>query len=116
MTFDHTSIQTLQTLVNAGKARHPELTSRIERALVVLLFRELERLPGGAWLIAGERADSAYTVAAGGTDCTCPDAAHRAPYGLCKHRLAVRLLARAEAIETAAVLVHFAPEPALAAD
>lgn len=110
-------LSTIQTLIARGKARSPELSSRLERALVIVFFRSMEQLPGGAWVIAGEHTESYYTVAAGGTDCTCPDAAQRAPRGLCKHRLAVMLVERAEEEETAAVLAHFAPQPAaMAAD
>ncbi len=110
-------LSTIQGLIARGKARYPELSSRLERALVIVFFRTMEQLPGGAWVITSERDDTYYTVAAGGTDCTCPDAMHRAPRGLCKHRLAVMLVERAEEEETAAVLAHFAPRPAaMAAD
>ena len=108
---------TIQSLIARGKARYPELSSRLERALVIVFFRSMEQLPSGAWVITGERDATYYTVAAGGTDCTCPDAMHRAPRGLCKHRLAVMLVERTEEEETAAVLAHFAPQPAaMAAD
>lgn len=109
-------LSTIQALIARGKARSPELSSRLERALVIVFFRTMEHLPTGQWVIAGGHNESYYTVAAGGTDCTCPDAAQRAPRGLCKHRLAVMLVERAEqeltareAAETAALLAHFAP-------
>ena len=104
-------LSTIQALIAHGKARYPELSSRLERALVVIYFRSMERLPTGQWVITGERGDGSYTVAAGGTDCTCPDALHCAPRGLCKHRLAVMLVERAEEEEATALLAHFAPEP-----
>ena len=110
-------VATIQALIARGKARYPELSSRLERALVVVYFRTMEHPPTGEWVITGEREGSYYTVAAGGADCPCPDALHRAPRGLCKHRLAVMLVERAAEEETAAVLAHFAPQPAaMAAD
>src|SRR3712207_6834984 len=61
MTLNDTTIRTLQALVADGKRRRPDLASRIERALTVLLFREQEYLGCGAYSIANERG-SAYTV------------------------------------------------------
>ena len=119
MTLNDTTIRTLQTLVTDGKRRRPDLASRIERALTVLLFREREYLGCGTYSIANERG-TAYTVTR--QSCTCPDATERGM--TCKHQLAVGLLERVEQAEceraereTAEVLTHFAPRPAaMAAD
>ncbi len=119
MTLNDTTIRTLQTLVADGKRRRPDLASRIERALTVLLFREREYLGCGAYSIANERG-TAYTVTR--QSCTCPDATERGM--TCKHQLAIGLLERVEQAEceraereTADLLAHFAPRPAaMAAD
>jgi hypothetical protein len=87
MTLNDTTIRTLQHLVVDGKRRRPDLASRIERALTVLLFREREYLGCGAYTIANERG-AYYTVTR--QSCTCPDAVERGM--VCKHQLAVGLL------------------------
>ena len=118
MTLNDTTIRALQALVADGKRRRPDLAGRIERALIVLLFREREYL-GGAYGIANERG-TAYTVTR--QSCTCPDATERGM--TCKHQLAIGLLERVEQEEceraereTADLLAHFAPQPvAMAAD
>ena len=119
MTFNDSTITLLQQLVADGKRRRPDLASRIERALTVLLFREREYLGIAYYSIANERG-TAYTVTR--QSCTCPDAVERGM--TCKHQLAVGLLERVEQEEceraereTADLLAHFAPRPAaMAAD
>ena len=113
MTLNDTTIQLLQALVTDGKRRRPDLASRIERALTVLLFREREYLGCGAYSIANERG-AAYTVTR--HSCTCPDATERGM--TCKHQLAVGLLEQVEREEqereqreVAELLQHFAPRP-----
>ena len=119
MTLNDTTIRALQTLVADGKRRRPDLASRIERALTVLLFRPIEYVGCGAYIIGNERG-AYYTVTR--QSCTCPDAEQRGT--TCKHQLAVGLLERVEQAEceraereTADLLAHFAPRPAaMAAD
>ena len=118
MTLNDTTIRALQTLVADGKRRRPDLASRIERALTVLLFREREYLGCGAYSIAGERPDTYYIVTR--QSCTCPDATERGM--TCKHQLAVGLLEQVEREEqereqreVADLLQHFAPRPAATA-
>ncbi len=119
MTLNDTTIRTLQQLVADGKRRRPDLASRIERALTVLLFREREYLGCGAYTIANEYG-ACYTVTR--QSCTCPDATERGM--TCKHQLAIGLLERVEQDEceraereVAELLAHFAPQPAaMAAD
>ena len=114
MTLTSADLTTLQTLVATGKAARPDLASRIERALVVVLFREIEPLRDGYYSIAAERAH--YTASR--QSCTCPDGQQRG--GLCKHQLAVGLIERldeAQRAEEAAILAHFSrPAYANAAD
>ena len=119
MTLNAQTIALLQSLVSEGKGKRPDLASRIERALTVLLFREREYLGCGAYSIATERG-TAYTVTR--QSCTCPDAMERGM--TCKHQLAIGLLERVEQDESeraerdsADLLAHFAPQPAaMAAD
>jgi hypothetical protein len=83
-------VETIRDVVNRGKARHPELAGRMEKAAMLLLLRRVEPETEGVWRVEPEREpDRFYRVTADG--CECPDIA-RAPRGYCKHRIAVLLL------------------------
>jgi hypothetical protein len=96
-------LSTIAALVTAGKAEHPELAGRMERACLILMFRSI--LPGEephTWSVESEDKQTRYSVredtnqAAGA--CTCPDF-EKAPKRWCKHRLALVLGYRAAQVE-----------------
>lgn len=96
MTINGQAIATLQTLIERGKANRPDLASRLERALVIVLFRAPRPLPGGEHYEV-ESVDGGRTYVASRGSCTCPDAVHR--QSLCKHQLAIGLVERMDEIE-----------------
>jgi hypothetical protein len=84
---------TIRDLVARSSARHPELRSRLERAAMITLFRDVRLELDGSWSVGSEcdptkayRVDARLTPA-----CTCQDA-QRHPGDFCKHDLAVGLL------------------------
>jgi predicted aminopeptidase len=93
---------TITRLVERGKAKRPELASRLERAAMIALFRTVELTDPETHeyrVESEERPGSFYRV---NGVCSCADHAHRAPGGWCKHRLSVALIERATADEQAA--------------
>jgi hypothetical protein len=83
-------VETIRDVVSRGKARHPELAGRMEKAAMLLILRRVEPETEGIWRVESEREpDRFYRVMPDG--CECPDIA-RAPRGYCKHRIAVLLL------------------------
>ncbi len=103
------SLSTIRQLVQRGKKQKPELSSRIEKALVILAFREILPNGPGAWLIQSDDPSKYYEVSAEESDrlagtCTCPDFA-KAPRGWCKHRLALLLARKAARVEAAKEVV-----------
>lgn len=90
------SADAIRRLVLKGAENRPELATRLEKAAMIVLFRtvaldgpeehlyhvESESQPGRFYTVNGE--------------CDCQDYTRRAPGGLCKHRLAVALVERAD--------------------
>jgi hypothetical protein len=98
-------LSTIHDLVKRGKKQKPELSSRIEKALIILAFREILPNGPGAWLIQSDDPSKYYEVDAEESDslagsCTCPDFP-KAPRGWCKHRLALLLARKAAIVEEA---------------
>jgi hypothetical protein len=80
----------------AAKARKalPESTSRIDKAVELVLNNQVELLDNGHAVVASQSTSgvTSYTIANG--SCECADY-ERAPASLCKHRLARGLFIRA---------------------
>jgi hypothetical protein len=93
--------EVIVALADQGALKRPDLAPRIERAVSIVLAGDVEPIAPGIYQVRSQsRPGRTYMV--NGT-CECPDARGKdpftcAPQGLCKHRLAVRLLERAEAI------------------
>lgn len=87
-------LDSLREMAERGKTRRPELASRIERAVFIVVMRRIEQRGENDWLIESDtEVGKSYGVTL--TSCSCPDFA-RAPLGLCKHRLALGLARMAE--------------------
>lgn len=96
-------IATVQALVAKAVEKNAALQGRLERAVTLLLFRELvlDR-EANCWAVQSERDPQVfYRVKSKVNDfdglgpCECVDfQEQRAPNGWCKHRLAIRLLIR----------------------
>jgi hypothetical protein len=92
----------LRALVEHYSRRHPELTSRLEKAATIVLLRDIVYYGNGFWHVESEcQPGQWYIVDARMKTCTCPDRQHRSP--ICKHLIAVKLyaLAREQAKATA---------------
>jgi hypothetical protein len=75
----------------------PEHGSRLDRAANIVALRNIERISGG-WLVESEREPGSYYLVSQdgmGVRCICLDYRNRGGL-LCKHILAVRLLALCE--------------------
>lgn len=78
--------------INPIRQQAARLRDRTARAALIVLTRRVEQQPDGSWLVQSEHDDSRfYRVSAG--RCSCPDAFTHAPDGMCKHRLAARIVA-----------------------
>ena len=100
-----TATATIAALVVTGSARRPELAGRLKRAANILRqTAPYKAKPPGArlWSVPSQsRARVTYLVDRADNSCSCPDyrqwaATKRrgAPGGLCKHRLAVEMIAK----------------------
>ena len=96
---------TIAALVETGSAHRPELATRLQRAANILRQTapyKAKPPDGTLWSVPSQsRAGVIYLVDRRDNSCSCPDyrqwAATRrrgAPGGLCKHRLAVEMIAR----------------------
>ena len=98
--------------VSECKRKHPELTSRVDRAAAIVRQGGYTRVTDHTWLVPSSSGTIGYLV--NGT-CTCPDytGVHpqsgdvaplkdRAPRGWCKHRLAMLMLVKLISDEEAA--------------
>lgn len=83
-----TQIRTLATL---WSAKHPELASRIERAIA--LTGGVKSQGEGVYVVEGESGEYIVTVVGRISFCTCPDSARG---NHCKHRLAAALVCAQE--------------------
>jgi hypothetical protein len=113
------SVATLRDLVNTATERRPDLATKLERAVNLVVLRSIQPAsrPGSWWVQSEADPTSEYLVArtepAGTWVCLCQDFIKRG--GPCKHALAVQLLRaalRREARLQAAMPRR--PEPALA--
>jgi hypothetical protein len=83
----------IATLATRARKALPDSTGRIDLAVQLILNGDVELLPDGRARI-GSQSDPTKTYTLNGRACPCPDAG-KAPSGLCKHRLAKGLYARA---------------------
>jgi len=91
----------LLKLVEDGKTKKPELESRLEAAVTILLFRDV-RKEGEVYFVESETSSKAYEAspAKKGT-CSCTDYRRgNSPSGWCKHRLAAAYLERLDEVVT----------------
>jgi hypothetical protein len=102
--------QTILTTLERGKAAHPQIASRMERAAMIVLLRTI-RADGTGWAVESEREPGRFYHV--DTACECQD--YRRRGGPCKHQLAVGLLQaceRREARQRAATERPLLPAPA----
>lgn len=88
---------TIRALIDEASTTHPQLAGRLAHAAMIVVLRRVEpTLTEHTWHVESEREPGRfYTVRDVDGGCTCPDVS-RAPFGCCKHLLAVRLLSAAE--------------------
>ena len=88
----------IRRMVMTGSSNRPDLTSRLERAGSIARYDPPVKANGSPrlWLVPSEqRSNIVYLVDRVAKTCTCPDFKKgKAPAGLCKHRLAVEMIAR----------------------
>lgn len=85
------SIAVLRETVQRAVEKRPELRSRIEKAVIIALFRSIQQRPDGGWWVGSENdPEAVYAVSADYSSCECQDHRRR-PELRCKHILAVRL-------------------------
>lgn len=82
----------MRAIADRWAAKHPELRSRLERALA--LTGEVTRKGPTLFSVAGERDIYNVKITGNTSTCTCPDFVNRSIH--CKHRLAVALVVTAE--------------------
>jgi len=110
--------QVLSEMAAKAKAKLPESTGRIDKAVALMLAGDVAGPDSeGLWLV-GSCSDPLVTHRVSGTSCSCDDSQNtRAPRGLCKHVLSVMLTVRVrEVLESEAptqapsVQAHALPE------
>src|SRR3990172_9717642 len=97
-------LSTIRELRRRLLEKHPELASRFERAVVVLVTRRIAQ-QGNAYLVEGSKAGDFYKVTwqKGEKSCECVDyGSGRAPGGFCKHIIAVCMMMKSEEMEAQA--------------
>lgn len=93
------SVRVIRGVRDAWVEKHPEHQSRIEKAIAIALFRTVDRQPDGTWQVQSETDPSVFYQVSGDLRvCSCPDALRRPEY-VCKHRLAVKFIAKVEWVE-----------------
>lgn len=81
------------SVADKAKAKLPESSSRVEKAVALVLAGDVTLQPDGSALVGSQCApDTVYHVASG--QCSCKDFA-QAPHQFCKHRLATAIHQRA---------------------
>jgi hypothetical protein len=100
----------LRTVADKAKQALPQSASRIDRAMALVLDGAVALQPDGSARIASQRRGQLVTWTVDGP-CDCPDGAN-APEGWCKHKLAVALLTRAQALVTEAPPTPVGGDPA----
>src|SRR5215210_1191787 len=93
------TLDQLQSILDAAKAKCPDLASRLDRAASLLITRRIERGESGrVWFVQSETdLEREYAVAifkGGPWVCECQDYKRRQQW--CKHGLAVALLRRCQ--------------------
>lgn len=111
-------VSELRALVQRAKGKCPDLAGRVDKAIVIVVAREIAPVANvaGQWFVQSEQDDERrYWVhmGAGPKACDCLDfQLQRAPGGWCKHLIAVAMLNVAEeqrlAREHQAAHVHVA--------
>ncbi len=84
-------VQYMNLLVQKWSQAHPELASRLDRAMA--LTGNVHSQGEGTFVVEGRTGEYIVGVEAGRSTCTCPDSlrGHK-----CKHRLAVALVSMTE--------------------
>lgn len=77
------------------------LRDRAARAAAIVLTRRVDRQPDGSWLVQSQH-DDRHFYRVSDVGCSSPDSFTHAPDGLCKHALAVRIVAHVRGGEIAA--------------
>ena len=99
--FKSTTVGDLQVIAEAVAEHAPELLSRTEKALGILLRGKCARVAGDLFEVLASDDGGSYRVDLAAQSCDCKDFAHRAPIHRgkrwCKHLIAARILARLEA-------------------
>ena len=72
-------------IAEKAKAKLPECTSRVDKAVAIVLNGDVELLPDGTAKVASQSNGTAEYLVVNG-ECTCKDFA-KAPHQLCKHRV-----------------------------
>jgi hypothetical protein len=108
--------QVLAELAEKARAKLPESSTRIDKAVGIVLAGDVEgQNDDGSWRV-GSCTDPLVTHRVQGTHCSCDDSQYgRAPRGVCKHVLACMLTIRVqETLESEAPItgnVSVMPEP-----
>src|SRR5262245_3348611 len=80
-------------IAEKAKAKLPECTCRVDKAVALVLNGDVELLPDGTAKVASQsNGTTAYHIVNG--ECSCKDFA-KAPHQLCKHRLGAAIVRRA---------------------
>jgi len=86
----------LRELVGRCKARHPELSIRLDKAAQIVITRTVVNVGTELYRVESESEPGRFyyvylDVEERASRCQCPDVLHRAPEGRCKHWLAAHL-------------------------
>jgi uncharacterized Zn finger protein len=100
--FADTTLSALRLLVEQLKQRRPDLATRAEKAAAIVLLRDVCTTDQArVYLVGSEtRPDQAYRVNLNDRACSCPDS-EKAPDRWCKHRIAVALIGKVQALHEA---------------
>ena len=98
--YHSTTLSDLRLIADAVAAHAPELLSRTEKALGILLSGKVARIDGDAFEVVSADCEGSYRVDLAAHACDCKDFEHRAPEHRsrrwCKHLLACRFLVTLE--------------------
>src|SRR5215475_3571331 len=91
--------ETVAAIAEKAKAKLPECTGRVDKAVALVLNGDVELLPDSTAKVASQsNGSTAYHVVNG--HCDCHDY-EKAPHNLCKHRLSAAIARRAQELAKA---------------
>jgi hypothetical protein len=91
--------EAVAAIADKAKAKLPECTSRVDKAVAIVLNGDVELLPDGTAKVASQsNGSTAYHVVNGHCDCRDYE---KAPHSLCKHRVSAAIARRAQELTKA---------------